>query len=253
MKTDIDGSVALITGAASGIGRATALAFAARGAQVAVSDTDESGGKETVNQIEAAGGTAMFARADVAQPQEVIGLVQRTVERFGRLDCAFNNAGIEGEMADTVSCSETNWDRVIAVNLTGVWNCMKHELAVMYVQGSGSIVNCASVAGLVGFRNLPAYCASKGGVIELTRAAALESAETGIRVNAICPGVIETPMVERVTGHDPQIEAQFKALEPVGRMGAPEEIADAVAWLCSESASFVTGHPLVVDGGLTVQ
>ncbi|MCZ7405152.1 MAG: SDR family oxidoreductase, partial [Candidatus Methanoperedens sp.] len=180
-------------------------------------------------------------------------LVKRAVDTYGRLDCGINNAGIEGIMAQTADYIEENWERVININLKGVWLCMKYEIPEMQKQGGGAIVNMASVAGLVGFQGMPAYCASKGGIIQLTKVAALEYAKAGIRVNAVCPGVIRTPMVERVTGGNPEAEAQFTAIEPVGMMGTPGEIAESVVWLCSEAASFVTGHPMVVDGGLTAQ
>jgi len=245
--------VALVTGAASGIGRATALSFAREGAVVVVSDVDMPGGEETVQMIQVEDGQAIFMRADVASPADVETLVETAMDNFGRLDYAFNNAGIEGEMASTADCSEENWDRVLAVNLKGVWLCMKSEIPAMQELGGGVIVNCASVAGLVGFRNLPAYCASKGGVVELSRATALECAGTNIRVNSVCPGVIRTPMVDRVIGGDAELEVEFTALEPVGRLGKPEEIAASVLWLCSEGAGFVTGHALTVDGGLVAQ
>jgi NAD(P)-dependent dehydrogenase (short-subunit alcohol dehydrogenase family) len=253
MAEQFDGKVAVVTGAASGIGRETALALAREGAAVTISDVDVEGGKETVRLIEQAGGKAIFQRTDVASAAEVEDMVEAAVTAFGGLDFAFNNAGIEGEMASTVECTEDSWDRVIDVNLKGVWLCMKHEIPRMRERGGGVIVNCASVAGLVGFRNLPAYCASKGGIVELTRATALEYADAGIRVDAVCPGVIRTPMVERVTAGNPELEAQFTALEPLGRMGKPDEIAASVVWLCSDGASFVTGHSLVVDGGLVAQ
>lgn len=252
MAQEMDGKVALVTGAASGIGRATAVEFAHSGAKVAVSDINRDGAEETAAMISGNGGEAVSITADVAIAEDVERLMSETVDRFGRLDFAFNNAGIEGEMADVSSSTEANWDRVIDVNLKGVWLCMKAQIPLMKEQGGGVIVNCASVAGLVGFRDLPAYCASKGGVIELTRAAALEIADTGIRINSICPGVIRTPMVERVM-EKPGMEEALNSLEPVGRVGAPEEIASAVLWLCSDGAAFVTGHPLVVDGGLTIQ
>jgi len=253
MSGAFEGKVALVTGASSGIGKATAEAFAREGARVVVSDVEVTAGRELVAAIEATGGTATFVECDVSSAAEVENMVSHVRSAYGRLDCAFNNAGIEGDMANTVDCSEENWDRTLAVNLKGVWLCMKHEIPVMLEDAGGAIVNCASVAGLVGFRNLPAYCASKGGIVELTRATALEYADQGIRVDAICPGVIRTPMVERVTAGDPEIEAEFTALEPLGRMGTPEEIADAVLWLCSDGASFVTGHALVADGGLVAQ
>lgn len=250
MAGQMKDKVALVTGGSSGIGRAAALAFAREGAKVVVADVQVAGGQETVRLIRDAGGEAVFVRTDVANPVEVQALVDQAVQRYGRLDYAFNNAGIEGTLAPTAECSEENWNRTLEINLKGVWLCMRAEIAQMLKQGGGAIVNTASVAGLVGFQNLPAYCASKGGVVQLTRTAALEYAKMGIRINAVCPGVIRTAMVERVTGGNPQTEAQFVAMEPVGRMGTPEEVASAVVWLCSDAASFVTGHPMVVDGGL---
>ncbi len=245
--------VALVTGGGSGIGRASALAFAREGARVVVADVAVEGGEETVGLIKKAGGEALFVRADVTQSAEVEAMVQRAVSAYGRLDCAFNNAGIEGTPAPTAECSEENWERVLAVNLKGVWLCMKHEIPRMLRQGGGAIVNTASVAGLVGFQNMPAYVASKHGVAGLTKTAALEYARQGIRVNAVCPGVIRTPMIERFMGKGGQTEEELSALEPVGRLGAPQEVAEAVVWLCSDAASFVTGHTLVVDGGLVAQ
>ncbi len=253
MVLKLEGKVALVTGGGSGIGRATALVFAREGAKVVVADVLTEGGEETVQRIKEAGGKAIFVKTDVSKAAEVMALVDSAVSTYGKLDCAFNNAGIEGNMAPTADCTEENWDRVIAINLKGVWLCMKYEIPEMLRQGSGAIVNTASVAGFVGFQGLPAYCASKGGIIQLTRAAALEYATRGIRVNAVCPGVIRTPMVDRITGGKPDAEAQFTALEPIGRMGAPEEVAEAVVWLCSDAASFVTGHPMVVDGGFIAQ
>jgi NAD(P)-dependent dehydrogenase (short-subunit alcohol dehydrogenase family) len=250
MAAEFEGKVAVVTGASSGIGRATAEAFAREGASTVLADLDRDAGREVVEGIDAAGGEACFVKADVSKRGEVEAMVAQALERYGRLDCAFNNAGIEGDMASTVECTEDNWDRTLDINLKGVWLCMKYELPPMLQQGGGAIVNCSSVAGLVGFRNLPAYCASKAGVVELTKAAALEYADAGIRVDAICPGVIRTPMVERVVAGDPDLEAQYTALQPMGRMGEPEEIAESVLWLCSDGASFVTGHALVADGGL---
>ncbi len=253
MSGKLSKKVALVTGAASGIGRQSALAFAREGAAVAVVDVTEAAGYETVKLIEKEGGTARFFRCDVSKGAEVERLVKDVVAAFGRLDCAHNNAGIEGKMAPTTECTEENWDRTIAINLKGVWLCMKHEIPVMLKQGAGAIVNTASVAGLVGFAGLPAYNASKGGVVQLTRGAALEYAKQGIRVNAVCPGVIKTPMVDRITGGTPEGEAAFAAGEPVGRLGKPEEIAKAVVWLCTDDASFVTGIPMPVDGGWVAQ
>ena len=253
MAGELEGKIALVTGAGSGIGRESALAFAASGAQVMVSDVVVEGGEGTVAQIKAAGGEATFIRADVSQRADVEPLIRQTVETYGRLDCAHNNAGIEGDMAPTAECTEANWDRTIAINLKGVWLCMRYEIPQMLEQGGGVIVNTSSVAGLVGFVNLPAYVATKHGVAGLTRTAALEYAQQGIRVNAVCPGVIHTPMIDRIVGGDAEAEAQFTALEPVGRMGSPAEVAQAVVWLCSDAASFVTGIAMPVDGGFVAQ
>ena len=248
-----EGKVALVTGAGSGIGRATALVFAREGAKVVVSDIVVEGGQETVQQIEAAGGEAIFVKADVSQAADVEALVTQTVETYGRLDCAFNNAGIEGGMKLTIDCTKEEFDRTIAVNLTGVWLCMKYEIQQMLSQGGGAIVNTASAAGLVGFPSLPDYVASKHGVVGLTKTAALEYAKSGIRVNAVCPGVIQTPMVERGAQLSPGFDELALSMEPVGRFGQPAEVGEAVVWLCSDAASFVTGHPMVVDGGLVAQ
>ncbi len=253
MPGRLDNKIALVTGAGSGIGRATALVFAREGAKVVVADIVVEGGQETVQQIEAAGGEAIFVKADVSQAADVEALVTQTVETYGRLDCAFNNAGIEGGVKPTIDCTEEEFDRTIAVNLTGVWLCMKYELQQMLSQGGGAIVNTASVAGLVGFPGLPDYVASKHGVVGLTKTAALEYAKSGIRVNAVCPGVIQTPMVERGAQLSPGFDELAVSMEPVGRFGQPSEIGEAAVWLCSDAASFVTGHPMVVDGGLVAQ
>lgn len=253
MTYEMNGKVALVTGAGAGIGKACALAFARAGASVLVSDVDETGGEETVALAEEQGGRASFFRSDVSRSADARALVAAAVESYGGLDYAVNNAGIEGIQAPTAECSEENWDRTIAVNLKGIWLCMRYEIPELLDRGGGAIVNMASVAGLVGFRNLPAYCASKGGIVQLTKTAALEYATQGIRINAICPGVILTAMVERLLGSDPENEKAFTQLEPVGRFGRPEEIADAALWLCSDAASFVTGHSLTVDGGLVAQ
>lgn len=249
MNDRFTGKVALVTGAASGIGRATALAFAHEGAKVVVADVDVAGGHETARLIDAAGGEALFVRTDVSRAPETEALVAATIERFGRLDVAFNNAGIEGVSAATADCTPENWDRVIAINLTGIWLCMKAEIPRMLQQGGGVIVNCASIAGLVGFAGSPAYVASKHGVVGLTKTAALDYANVGIRVNAVCPGVIRTPMVERVLANTPSLETMLTAGEPIGRLGTPEEIADAVLWLAAPGAAFVTGQAIAVDGG----
>jgi NAD(P)-dependent dehydrogenase (short-subunit alcohol dehydrogenase family) len=253
MAGHVAGKVALITGGGSGIGRAAALAFAREGAKVVISDIMVAGGEETIRLIKAAGGEATFVQADVSKATEIAALIDTVVATYGRLDCAFNNAGIEGEIQQTPDCSEENWDRVIAINLKGVWLCMKYEIPVMLKQGSGTIVNTSSVAGLVGFQGLPAYVASKHGVAGLTKTAALEYAKSGIRVNAVCPGVIHTPMVERLFSNQPHWGEMVQAMEPVARMGKPEEIAEAVVWLCSDAASFVTGLAMAVDGGMMAQ
>lgn len=243
--------VALVTGAGSGIGRASALAFAKGGARTVVSDVNAQHGEETAQIIRDSGGNAVFIQADVAKPEEIRALLEQAAQHYGRLDFAFNNAGIEGAMASTADCTEENWDRIIAVNLKGVWLCMKHELQLMLAQKSGAIVNCSSIAGLVGFQNLPAYVASKHGVVGLTRAAALEYAKQGIRINAVCPGVISTAMVDRILDEHPDLP--LVAGEPMARMGTPEEIAQSVVWLCSRHASFITGQALAVDGGWVAQ
>jgi NAD(P)-dependent dehydrogenase (short-subunit alcohol dehydrogenase family) len=246
--------VAIITGGAAGIGKAAAIAFAESGAQVALSDLKKERGEEVAQLIEKGGGKAIFVPGDTSKPSDVEKLIGAAVRAFGRIDCAFNNAGIEGKLASTVDCTEENFDRVIAVNLKGIWLCLRQEIQQMLKQGKGgAIVNMASVAGLVGFPNLPAYVASKHAVLGLTKTAALEYAKAGIRVNAVCPGVIHTEMIDRITGKDPAVEKQFTNLEPVGRMGTPEEIAAAAVWLCSKSASFVTGHSMAVDGGFVAQ
>jgi NAD(P)-dependent dehydrogenase (short-subunit alcohol dehydrogenase family) len=252
-RSDFAGQVAIVTGAATGIGRSDALALATAGAVVVVSDVDAGRGKDVVREIEAGGGEATFVEADVADDAAVGALVGYTVQRFGGLDIACNNAGIEGTPATTDACTRENWDHIIAVNLTGVWSCMRHELPAMLARGGGSIVNIASVAGLVGFANAPAYVASKHGVVGLTKTAALEYAERGVRVNAVCPGVIRTEMIERFTGGSAEAEAAMVAMEPVGRLGVPEEVADAVLWLAADGASFVTGQAIAVDGGFVVR
>jgi NAD(P)-dependent dehydrogenase (short-subunit alcohol dehydrogenase family) len=250
---ELTGKVIIVTGASAGIGRATALALAGAGAAVAVGDVDEARGEATVLDIEHKGGSALFVRTDVAVDADVARLVEYTVDAFGGLDAAFNNAGIEGTPASTHLCTPENWTRTLAVNLTGVWSSMRHEIPAMLERGGGSIVNCSSIAGLVGFATIPAYVASKHGVVGLTKTAALEYAEQGVRVNAVCPGVIDTEMVERFTHGDAEAAAGMTALEPVGRMGRPEEIADAVVWLCSDRSSFVTGQAIAVDGGFVAR
>ena len=254
MPGSLDGNVALVTGASSGIGRASAMAFAREGAKVVAADIMVDGGEETARIIQDSGGEAIFVRTDVSEAKEVEALINAAIETYGRLDCAHNNAGIVGAVAQTHEYLEDAWDAVMATNLKGVWLCMRYEILLMLRQGGGAIVNTASVAGLVGFRGQPAYTASKHGVNGLTKVAALENAENGIRINSICPGVIRTPMVEQLVALSPDYtEEDAIGMEPVGRMGTPEEIAEAVIWLCSDSASFVTGHNMVVDGGFVTQ
>jgi NAD(P)-dependent dehydrogenase (short-subunit alcohol dehydrogenase family) len=245
--------IALVTGGASGIGRATAEAFAFHGAGVVVADVDGGGAGEVAHTLRGRGCAAIDVACDVSDAAQVEAMLERTLQAFGRLDVAFNNAGTEGLAADTAECDEENWDRVLDVNLKGAWLCMRAEIPAMLAAGGGAIVNCSSVAGVVGFRQRPAYVASKHGMIGLTRTAALEYAPRGIRVNAVCPGVIRTAMVERVIAGDPEVEAQLVGAEPVGRLGTAEEVAASVLWLCSDAASFVTGHALVVDGGFVAQ
>ncbi len=253
MTQQFAGKVALVTGGGSGIGRASALAFAREGATVVVADVDTRGGDETVRLIHDEGGNAIFIRTNVARSSEVAALIDTVIATYHRLDYAHNNAGIEGRRGLTAECSEDNWDQVIDINLKGVWLCMKYEITEMLKHGGGAIVNTSSVAGLVGTQGVPAYVASKHGIVGLTKAAALEYARQGIRVNAVCPGAVDTPMIDRVTGGDPRARAQISDAEPIGRMAQPEEIAAAVIWLCSEASAFVTGHTMVVDGGRVAQ
>jgi NAD(P)-dependent dehydrogenase (short-subunit alcohol dehydrogenase family) len=249
MEKIFENKVALITGGSYGIGRATAVAFAQRGARVVIADWIEDTEGETLRLVTEAGSKAIFVTCDVSKSGDVKAMIDKTVATFGHLDFAFNNAGIEGLMAPVHQCTEENWDKTIAINLKGVWLCMKYEIEQMVKQGKGAIVNCSSVAGLNGFVNLPAYVASKHGVIGLTKTAALENARTEIRVNAVCPGVIHTQMIDRITHGDKEAEKQYTAIEPVGRMGDPKEVAETVVWLCSNAASFVTGDAIAVDGG----
>jgi NAD(P)-dependent dehydrogenase (short-subunit alcohol dehydrogenase family) len=254
MAGRVSGKVALITGGGSGIGRATAIVFAREGAKVAIADYNRNGGEETVRMIKGAGGEAFFMEANVAIAKQVEAMVAKTIETYGRLDCAFNNAGIEGEMGGNIAeCSEENWGRLIAINLTGVFLCMKYEIPQMLKFGGGSIVNTASAAGLIGLPGGTAYVATKHGVAGLTKSAALEYAKSGIRINAVCPGFIRTAMTERVMDRGSISEDAMIAAEPIGRIGKPEEIANVVLFLCSDDASFVTGLPLPVDGGYVAQ
>ena len=247
----LENKVSVITGAGSGIGRAAALTFAREGALVVVGDIDESAGRETVEAVTAAGGRAAFVKTDVTRAKDVEGLVEEAVQLFGRIDCAFNNAGISHPKALTHAMPEEHWDRVIDINLKGVWLCMKYELARMYEQGYGAIVNAASINGLGGWKELGGYVASKHGVIGLTRNAALEYASLGIRVNSVCPGPVLTPL-SHYQGDDPAVIKKMYPM-PMERRGTMDEVAEAVVWLCSDKSSYTTGHNLVLDGGFLAQ
>lgn len=248
---NFSGKVAFVTGAGSGIGRATALAFAAAGASVAIVDIADQGLAETAAQIAALGGKALSLRADVTKSAEIKAALDQTIAAFGRLDAAFNNAGIEQPGASIVDLTEEMLDRVLAVNLKSVFLCMKHQIPLMLANGGGAIVNTSSGAGVIAIRNQSGYCASKFGVTVASKVAALEYADQGIRVNALCPGIIDTPMIARYTGGTEAGRARIIEQEPVGRMGKPEEIAATVLFLCSESGAFITGHALVADGAQT--
>jgi len=250
MQRLLENKVALVTGAGSGIGRASALAFAREGASVVVNDSmNVKGAEETVKMIREAGGDAIFIQADVTKAAEVEVMVNKTIETYARLDCALNNAGVPASGKRIADCSEEDWDRIININLKGVWLCMKYEIPQMLKQGKGAIVNTSSVAGLVGQEKRPAYVASKHGVVGLTKVAALDYIKDNIRVNAICPGGIVTPILERVFARGPGWKEEMLQAMPIGRFGMPEEVAEAVVWLCSDAASFITGHALPVDGG----
>lgn len=251
---DFTGKVAFVTGAASGIGRATALAFAHSGASVVVADVSEQANQETARMIEQRGGRALVVRCDVTRTEDVRDAMRQTVGTFGRLDYAFNNAGIEPRKpAPTADYDEEEWSRIVDVNLRGVFLCLKHEIPLILAQGGGAIVNTSSGAGVIGIKGSPAYTAAKHGVIGLTRAAALDYASENLRINAVCPGYVDTPMMHRFTGGTAEGRAKEISEEPVGRMARPEEIAQAVLWLCSDAAAFVIGHAMVMDGGQTVQ
>lgn len=246
-----DNKLVLVTGGGGGIGRASALAFARAGAKVAVTDRDVKAGEETAAQVQALGAEAIFIKADVTQAAEVQAMVAQVVAHYGRLDCAFNNAGIEEEHMRLADCDEAIFDRIMGVNVKGVWLCMKYQIAQMLTQGGGSIVNTASVAGLVGAPKMSAYSASKHAVIGLTKSAAVEYGRKRIRVNAVCPAVIRTVMFERAVLADPKLGQAVTNIHPIGRIGEADEVAAAVLWLSSDAASFVTGHAHTVDGGLT--
>ena len=253
----VTGKTALITGAAAGIGRATALTFAAEGASVVASDVDDAGGKETVAMIEKAGGKAIYVSADVSKPTDVKTLIAKTVAAYGRIDCAVNNAGIEGKITPFADQPEDNFDAIIGVNLKGTYLCLQAEIAAMLKSGGGAIVNLSSIAGLIGFPGLSPYVASKHGVIGLTKNAALEYAKAGIRVNAVCPGGIDTRMLdslaEQATAGAQSSAEMMDPLHPMGRIGTPQEVADLIVWLCSPRAGFITGTAIPIDGGYVAQ
>ena len=250
MPSDYRGKVVLVTGGSYGIGRAAALLFAQRGAKVAIADLDLKRGEETLRRIREAGGEAIFVKTDVSSEPEVEALVQKTVQTYGKLDCAFNNAGIHKQFISTLDFTAADWNEMIDVNLKSIWLCMKYEIPQMLKQGKGAIVNTSSAAGLVGTPSNPAYPASKHGVVGLTKSTALEFARKGIRVNCVCPGPIRTGMHESLVAVSPDIVQAMNSRVPMGRIGEPEEVAAAAIWLCSDEASYVTGHALPVDGGI---
>lgn len=249
---DFTGKVAFVTGATSGIGRATALAFAKAGAAVTVADVSEEGNLQTARLIEEAGGSVLAVRCDVSKSEDVKAALDRTIETFGKLDFAFNNAGIEQPVAPVSEIEDEDFDRLVAINLRGMFLCLKHQVPLLLRNGGGAIVNTSSGAGVKGIAGQAAYAATKHAVIGMTKSAALDYAKDGIRINAVCPGIIDTPMMQRFTGGTPEGLARVIAQEPVGRMGKSEEIAAAVLYLCSDMAAFVIGHAMVVDGGQTV-
>lgn len=252
MNLSFENKVALVTGAGSGIGFATAKAFAEAGASVALAGRHEEAVRAAAENLASSGHKALAIRCDVADEAQVAAMIEQTVSTLGRLDVAFNNAGVQSPIAETADASGEEFDRVLAINLRGIWSCMKYELLWMRKQGSGAIVNTSSLGGLVGIAGRGAYHASKHGVLGLTKSAALEYASRGIRINAICPGIIETPMVTGMLASEEDAMKELMKEVPIGRLGQPEEIAAAVLWLCSPRASFVIGHALVVDGGYTV-
>jgi NAD(P)-dependent dehydrogenase (short-subunit alcohol dehydrogenase family) len=249
---DFKGKCAVVTGAAGGIGRGAALAFAAHGARVVVADIAEAAGQGVVDEIVRAGGEAIFVRTDVAVARDVEAMVAQAVARFGGLHCAFNNAGIEEEHHRLADSDEALYDRMMAINVKGVWLCMQHEIRQMLAQGGGTIVNTASVAGLIGAPKHSIYAASKHAVVGLTKSAAIEYGKKGIRVNSVCPGVIRTAMLERALEREPTWEEALLRMHPIGRLGEVDDVVNAVLWLCSDASAFVTGHQLTVDGAMTV-
>ena len=252
-KYDFENKVVLVTGGGSGIGRATVVKFANEGSKVVIADHNKELGLEVLESIKAEGGEGLFVQTDVSKTDQVQALINKTVEHYGKLDIGVNNAGVAGGgFAGAADYEEEVWQSVIDINLTGVWLCMKYELQQMLKQGSGAIVNMASILGLVGAES-PAYVASKHGVVGLTKSAALSYAKQGIRINAVCPGYIDTPLLRAVMPAESEMEKQIVAAHPINRLGRPEEIAEAVAWLCSDAASFVTGHAMPVDGGYVAQ
>ena len=250
----LEGKCTLITGASSGIGRAAALSFAREGAKLTIGDIMTEGGEETAGLVKKAGGQAHFVKCDVSKAADVDAMVEAAVKKYGRLDCAFNNAGYEGKTLHIAEETEEDWDKVMAIDLKGVFLCLRAEIRQMIKQGGGgAIVNTASTAGLVGSHGMPAYTAAKHGVVGLTKVAGLEYSKAGIRVNAVCPGVIDTPMVERLVAGRPKVDARLVGVEPIGRKGKPQEIAEAALWLLSDYASFVAGFAMAIDGALTAQ
>jgi NAD(P)-dependent dehydrogenase (short-subunit alcohol dehydrogenase family) len=250
---EFNGKTALVTGAGSGIGRATALAFAKYGARVVVADLNQAGGRETVEMIhERFHGEAAFIGVDISDPGQVQAMLAETVQTFGSLHYACNNAGVAGEQGTTADYSLDDWRRVIDTNLTGTWLCMKYELPEILKAGGGAIVNVSSILGQSGFANAPAYTASKHGILGLTKTAALEYATQNVRINAVCPAVIETPMIGPIR-EDAEMLAAMKAMHPINRLGQPEEVAEAIVWLCADESSFVVGEALLVDGGYTAR
>ncbi|MFW6069971.1 MAG: SDR family oxidoreductase [bacterium] len=250
----MEGKVAIVTGGSSGIGLSTALSFAEKGARVVIADIADEAGREAVEQIEAAGGEAIFVNTDVSSAEAVKALVDKTMDEYGRLDYAVNNAGIGGPAARTAEYTEEDWNQVLDINLTGVWLCMKYEIEAMLQNGGGAIVNVASILGTVGFATAPAYVAAKHGVLGLSKTAAIEYATEGIRVNSVCPGFIYTPMLENAgMAEGTEMYKQIASLHPMERMGTPEETANMIVWACSDESSFVTGASLLVDGGYTAR